>query len=228
MRSFFSPVRALPVCFLIFTLCTLLLPLPGKASPQTQMSMEESQAAPKQESVQAAVKKELSPAQIVKETTASLLKMYSELVEKHRLEAPWRKKWDEARRQITTIQDRAETLSDAFNNKRDLLLYVSTCERQFSQLLPSYNRYQRWASLMEAVRNRITLIRRDLNRDLAPLYAIRTEMEKLHENVSSIRTATMPNFSAIKKICRKHKKSLKKSLSNKKPISNPPTVSPNS
>ncbi len=108
-----------------------------------------------------------------------------ELVERHKLAEPWRQKWHEAHTRIKSIYEKGQELEKEFADKHELIFYIGHAERNLNQLMPSVNRFNKWASLMEAVQSRLYLIERDLDRELNPLLAIKNTTEKLLETIKS-------------------------------------------
>ncbi|MCR5814568.1 MAG: mechanosensitive ion channel, partial [Desulfovibrio sp.] len=120
-----------------------------------------------------------------------LQSLFTELVDRHRLAEPWRQKWHEAQVRIKMIRQKGQELQKDFADKHGLLLYISQAERNLSQLMPSVNRFNKWASLMEAVRSRLFLIERDLMRELRPLYEIKRVTEKQLETIKSFSSSSV-------------------------------------
>ncbi|MBO4334251.1 MAG: mechanosensitive ion channel [Desulfovibrio sp.] len=122
---------------------------------------------------------------ILQECHKILQTLFTELIEQHKLAEPWREKWHEAQMRIKSIHEKGQELEKDFADKHGLLLYISQAERNLSQLMPTVNRFKKWASLMEAVKSRLYLIERDLVRELSPLYDIRNTTKKLLDTIKS-------------------------------------------
>ena len=116
---------------------------------------------------------------LVEKARTAIETIHTDLVNKQRLAAPWRERWNESRNDIKKVQIRAQTLTDQFAAKGDLLNSLASHERHLSQILPSINTYREWASPMEAVNSRLGLIIKEIDQEYHTLYEINAECEVL-------------------------------------------------
>ncbi|MBQ7738176.1 MAG: mechanosensitive ion channel [Desulfovibrionaceae bacterium] len=145
----------------------------GQPLPAPLISKEEHEQIKEQKQEAASIP------ELIEKTSLTIQNIHADLVTKHRLAAPWRERWNESRAEVKNLQIRVQELTDQFVSKRDLLNSLATHERHLSQLLPSINTYKDWASPMEAVNSRLSLIVKEIDREFASLYAIKAECEKL-------------------------------------------------
>ena len=82
------------------------------------------------------------------------------------------------------MQKRAQDYATAFASKRALLLSLGDYERQFAQILPSLNTYKNWASPMEAINSRLSLMVAQMEEEYAPLREIYEQEQKLLTSVT--------------------------------------------
>ncbi|MCR4666443.1 MAG: mechanosensitive ion channel [Desulfovibrio sp.] len=188
-------MRTLLIFLLVFT-TSFLLPSEGPAAPEKQkeevstnntpdksrLPSNEAKSAPSEQMEE----HPFNASDLTKSITDQILSAHSERLEKFKQAAPWRKKWEESRQQVTVLKAKGAKLHQSFMDNLGLLNAVTSSERQYSQLMPALKRYERWASYAEAIHRRLGSIKTDLERDLAPLYTTNAELLRLFDTATSL------------------------------------------
>ena len=150
--------------------------LPNTENPQQDINPESPQP-------QEPAKELISYGELIEKVEELIRKNFTEFLDKKRQDAPWQERWNEARARVIKMQKRAQDYATAFASKRALLLSLGDYERQFAQILPSLNTYKNWASPMEAINSRLSLMVAQMEEEYAPLREIYEQEQKLLTSV---------------------------------------------